>query len=395
VAGSAGRVEEVCVGAVVPRTGRLATLGDPLSFVLEWLGPALARPAGDGPRIRTAWRDNRSAPADARRAVEELVREDGAHVVVTMAGTKVLPAVADTCEELGVPCVSTTFPWQAFVYGRGGGPEHPFRFTYHFAWGLDDIAGVFAGLWERLGPARTVGCLWNDDLQGRLLRDPGHGFAPVARARGHTLVDPGGYREPATGFEAHIDRFLEAGTEIVTSAATVADLTLFHTQARARGLRPRLLTCSRWLAYPRGSAGALDDAHIATLVYWSPRHPYRSSLDGTTAAGLADAYRRRTGNRWLQPLGPAHALIEVAAHALATAEDPADRLSVADALGRTRLETITGTLDFTAGPTPNVARVPLAGGQWQPGADHTHELVVVSRPGLPALPVDADLILAG
>ncbi|WP_229844731.1 ABC transporter substrate-binding protein [Streptomyces cinnamoneus] len=390
------RTEGLCIGAVVPRTGRLARLGDPLAFVLERLAPRLTHLAHGSRRLplRLAWRDSRSDADGARRAVAELVRDEGVQAVVTTDGTRVLPAVADSCEVLGIPCVSTAFPWQTYLLGRGAEPAaRPFRWTYHFAWGLDDIAAVFAEMWERVGPRRTVGCLWNDGPQGHSLRHPRHGFVPVATARGHTLVDPGGYREPATGFEQCVRRFQEAGADVVTSAATVEDLALFHRQAHEAGLRPRLITCSRWLAQPRASphTDGLANTRIATLVYWSPRHPFRSSVDDTTAAALARDYRRSTGKPWLQLLGPAHALLEVAAHALATAADPTDRRAVAEALGRTRLDTVAGPLDFTCGPTPNVALLPLIGGQWRPGPGRQPELAVVTNTRLPGVAPDARL----
>ncbi|MFB4285256.1 ABC transporter substrate-binding protein [Nonomuraea sp. MTCD27] len=391
-AGQYGR--ELCVGAVVPHTGRLSRLGDPLTFAIEFLRPALRHIINGRHRypVRLAWRDSRSNPVTARQAVRDLIQLDNAQIVVTMAGTQVLPAVADTCEELGVPCLSTAFPWQGFVYGRGGDPSRPFTWTNHFAWGIDDIADVFAELWQRCMPRPRVGCVWNDDLQGQLLRHPGYGFLPRARARGHVINDPGSYHEPADGFEGHIRQFLDEDIEVVTSAATEADLTLFYRQAIEQGLRPRLITSSRWLAYPcTAEESALARACVATLIYWSPRHPYRSSLDATTTAQLADAYEQRTGNRWLQPLGLAHALLEVAAHVLATADDPTCRRSVAATVGRTRLDTIAGTLDWTAGPTPNVALVPLAGGQWQTGRRHRSELAIVTNTGLPEVAVEADL----
>ncbi|MEV5384610.1 hypothetical protein [Streptomyces sp. NPDC052721] len=50
--------------------------------------------------------------------MREPADEDGAHIVLTMAGTQVLPAVTDTCEKAAVPCVSTTSPWQAYVPAR-------------------------------------------------------------------------------------------------------------------------------------------------------------------------------------------------------------------------------------------------------------------------------------
>ncbi|MEU6591828.1 hypothetical protein ABZ923_21835 [Streptomyces sp. NPDC046881] len=101
-----------------------------------------------------------------------------------------------------------------------------------------------------------------------------------------------------------------------------------------------------------------------------------------------------TGAPWLQPLGLAHALLETAHHALATAADPADRASVADAVARTRLDTIAGTLDWTTGPAPNIALLPLAGGQWQPAPDGPR-LTVVINTDQPEVPLTGDPTPAG
>ncbi|WP_372442796.1 ABC transporter substrate-binding protein [Streptomyces pactum] len=359
--------------------------------------PRSGVPAGPGGTYEHMIRDSRSTAEGGRQAARELVRDEDARIVVTLAGTQVLPAVADACEEAGVPCVSSTFPWQVYYYGRGAADTSPFRFTYHFCWGLDDIAATFADLWERLaGPGRTVGCLWNDGPQGGWSRDRERGFAAVAHRLGHRLVEPAAaYTEPAADLTGHVETFSEAGADIVTSAATARDLGLYRAQAAERGATPRLITCSRWLAYPptvTPDGGRPSHADVATLVYWTPDHPYRSSLDGRTAAELAEAYERRTGRQWLQPLGLAHALFEVAVHALRTAADPTDPAAVAEAVGRTRLETVAGPLDWTGGPVPNVATVRLAGGQWQPGTRHPYELAVVSNPHIEGLPVGADLV---
>jgi branched-chain amino acid transport system substrate-binding protein len=383
---------------VAARSGRLASLGDPLAFAVSLLEPKLTR-IGNGPReyaVRLVSRDSRSTADGARQAVRELVRDEDARIIVTLAGTQVLPAAADACEEAGVPCVSSTFPWQVYYYGRGARDTAPFRWTYHFCWGLDAIAEVFADLWEQAGGSRrTVGCLWNDGPQGTWSRHGEVGFVPAARARGHRLVDPAGYAEPATDLSGHVEAFAAAGADIVTSAATARDLALFRALAAERGSTPRLITCSRWLAYPPSTTSGGErpaQANVATLVYWTPAHPYRSSLDGMTAAELAEAYERATGSQWLQPLGLAYALFEVAAHALRTAADPTDPAAVAEAIGRTRLETVAGPLDWTAGPVPNVATVRLAGGQWQPGTRHDYELAVVANRHVEGLPVTADLL---
>ncbi|MBF6351084.1 ABC transporter substrate-binding protein [Nocardia flavorosea] len=386
----------VTIGVVIARSGRLASLGDPLDFVLSDLAPRLERMAPGGNRVRLVSRDSRSTAEGARQAVAELVRDERAVIVLTLAGTQVLPVVADTCEELGAVCVSSTFPWQVYYYGRGADDERPFGRTFHFCWGLDDIAGVFAELWECAGGSRAVGCLWNDGPQGNWSRHDRHGFAPAARARGHRLVDPPGYREPAADLDAHLRAFRDADVDLVTSAATARDLALFRATAARSGWRPRLITCSRWLAYPPGRggpAGPPAQANVGTLVYWSPAHPYRSSLDDRTAADLAGSYEQRTGRQWLQPLGLAYALFEVAAHAVSTADDATDPASVASALRCAELETIAGRLDWASGPVPNVAVVPLAGGQWQPSARHGYELAVITPGRVGGLRPTGDLVV--
>ncbi|MFJ9041895.1 ABC transporter substrate-binding protein [Streptomyces sp. NPDC102406] len=213
-------------------------------------------------------RGTRSCAEGARQAVAELVRDEDAQIILMLAGTQVLPAVADACEAIGTPCLSSAFPWQVYYYGRGADEKRPFSWTYR--WGLDDIAEIFADLWERMDDARRpVGCLWNDGPQGTWSRHPQHGFAPAARARGHHLVDPAPYREGAGDLDRHVRAFADAGVGIVTSAATGQDLGLLRARAREASCHPRLITCSRWPAYPPAvtRAGELPaHADVATLA---------------------------------------------------------------------------------------------------------------------------------
>jgi branched-chain amino acid transport system substrate-binding protein len=112
-----------------------------------------------------------------------------------------------------------------------------------------------------------------------------------------------------------------------------------------------------------------------------------------SSAELAHAYEAATGRQWLQLLGLAYALFEVAVHALATADDPHDRQAIVDTIAHARLETMAGPLDWAKGPVPNVATVRLAGGQWKPGARDPHELQIVTDSGCADLPLDNDLQL--
>ena len=93
----------------------------------------------------------------------------------------------------------------------------------------------------------------------------------------------------------------------------------------------------------------------------------------------------------MQPIGPAHALFEVAATACSAVSTPDDREGLARAISGMRIDTIAGPLDWTTGPVPNVAGTPLVGGQWRTGTSNPFELVVVSNTRNPDVPVDGSV----
>lgn len=357
------------IGVVAHETGRLATLGAPLRFA------AHTYPRGRD-RHRVSIRDSRSTAAGAADAVRRLVREDRATLVLTLGGTATVLAVARACAESGVPCVSTTLPWQVLGERQG--------LSFHLCWGLDDIAAAFASAWARVPGIESVGCLWNSGPQGAALRSAESGFAD----HGFRLIDPGGYAEDVADFGREVAVFAERGVRVVTSAATARDLRTFHERARHDGLPLTLISCSRWLSYPIGARESGVDG-VVTPVYWTPRHPYTSSLDGAGCAELAADYTAATGQGWLQPLGMAYALFEVAQHALDRADEPD---AIGAVLATTRLDTIVGTLDWPNGPAPGVTRVPLATGQWQRRGEDV-ELRVVANEHVPPAGIDADLAL--
>ncbi|MGW0517403.1 ABC transporter substrate-binding protein [Crossiella sp. NPDC003009] len=367
------------IGVALPRSGRLAPLGDPLAYATDHFRGLALTAHGRPIEFRTA--DHESTVDGARRAIRQLAA-NGVRLVTALGGTTVLPALAAAATEAGLPFLSTALPWQVHRASCPAG-------AFHFCWGLDDIARAFTDLWSRVPGADPVGLLWNNGPQGAALRDPAMGFLPVAR-QARPLVDPGGYPEPAAEHTAAITAFRAEGVRIVSSAATTADLAGFS--AAAGPLDLRLITCSRWLAYPFGlEHPALD--RVATVVAWSPRHQCASSVDGRSAAELAAAYRRDTGRSWLPPLGLAHALLEVATHAVRTAADPADPAAVREALSRTDIDTIAGRLDWTHGPAPRIAALPLAGGQWRHGAGGP-ELRIVAADRVAVVTPDGDLVEA-
>ena len=99
-------------------------------------------------------------------------------------------------------------------------------------------------------------------------------------------------------------------------------------------------------------------------VWWSPAHPFKSSLTGQSSAALAEAYTKATGRPWSMPLAFKHSLFEVALDALKRSADLKPE-SIRNAIRDTNLPTIVGPINFKTGPVPNISKTPLVGGQWK------------------------------
>jgi branched-chain amino acid transport system substrate-binding protein len=172
------------------------------------------------------------------------------------------------------------------------------------------------------------------------------------------------------------------------------DAKTFLTQARQQGFRPKVITLGKALLFP-GAIEALGDLGdgLSTEVWWSPSHPFTSSLTHQSAKDLAAAYEASTKRQWTQPIGFAHALFEVAADTLGRAKStgPAD---VRDALAATSLATVVGPIKWGGqGPFRNVSRTPLVLGQWGKGTKYKVELSIVNDEAASNIPAAGGLRL--
>jgi branched-chain amino acid transport system substrate-binding protein len=127
-------------------------------------------------------------------------------------------------------------------------------------------------------------------------------------------------------------------------------------------------------------------------LWWTPKFPYKSSLDGTTASAFAADYKTGTGNDWTQPMGFNYAVFEIAVAALKASGDPKNKAAVADAIGKLKGQAITGDYDFASGPVPHVSQIPELLAQWRL-VSGSPQLVVIDNSLLPAVPVESSLQL--
>ena len=389
----AGR--KIKIGYVSPQTGPLAAFGEADNFVLAGIREATKAGlvvAGKTHPIEILVKDSQSNPNRAAEVGADLILKDKVDLMLVASTPETTNPVSDQCELNGVPCVSTVAPWQPWFFVRGGKPDQGFEWTYHFFWGLEDIIAVFTNMWGTLSTNKQVGGLFPNDGDGNAWGDPKLGFPPVLGKQGYKLTDPGRYQNLTADFSAQISAFKKANCEIITGVVIPPDFKTFWTQAKQQGFQPKAASIGKALLFPAAVEALGDTADgLSTEVWWSPSHPFKSSLNGMSARQVADAYERSTKKQWTQPLGFIHALFEVGIDALKRSQSLDKPEHIRDAIVATNLNTVVGPISWKGGPVKNVAKTPLVGGQWVKGKKYKYDLVIVNNQTAPNIPTQAKI----
>jgi branched-chain amino acid transport system substrate-binding protein len=386
-----GRSRTIKIGYVSPQTGPLAGFGEADSFVIGGVRKAAGKALGGRP-VEILVRDSQSDPNRAAEVASRLILSDKIDLMLVASTPETTNPVSDQCEVNGTPAVSSVCPWQPWFFARGGKPEIGFKSTYHFFWGPEDIIGVFIDMWNSVETNKVVGALWPNDGDGNAWGDRERGFPPALAKAGYTVIDPGRFPNLSDDFSAQIATFKKERVEIVTGVPIPPDWTTFWKQAAQQGFRPKVASVGKALLFPRSveALGELGDG-MSTEVWWTPQHPFKSSLTGATAAAFAAEYTREARKPWTQPLGFIHALFEVGLDALKRTPNVDDKSALVAAIKATRLDTIVGPISWAKGPVPNVTKTPLVGGQWRRGKDGRFDIAIVSNRSAPNIPTAGKL----
>lgn len=389
--------DTVKIGFVSPQTGPLAPFGEADKWVIEQMKAAFKDGlaiAGKKHEVQIVLKDSQSNPNRAGEVANDLILKDKVALVLTAGTPETANPVSDACELNEVPCVSSVVPWQPWFFGRKGDPAKGFNFTYHMFWGLEDVIANYTNGWKSVTTNKQVGGLFPNDGDGNAWGDKELGFPKPLAQMGFTLTDPGRFQNGTQDFSAQIAAFKKANVEIVTGVVIPPDAKTFLTQARQQGFRPKVITLGKALLFP-GAIEALGELGegLSTEVWWSPSHPFSSSLTKQGAKALADAYEAGAKKQWTQPIGFAHALFEVAADALKRAKSTGAK-DVRDAVAATQLATVVGPVKWGGqGPFRNVSKTPLVLGQWVKGTKYKTELVIVDDSAAPNIPAGGKLKL--
>lgn len=389
--------DTVKIGYVSPQTGPLAPFGEADKWVIEQMKAAFKEGIAIGGKkhaVQIILKDSQSNPNRAGEVANDLVLKDKVSLVLTAGTPETANPVSDVCELNETPCISSVVPWQPWFFGRKGDPAKGFNWTYHMFWGLEDVIANFTSGWKSVQTNKKVGGLFPNDGDGNAWGDKELGFPKPLAAQGFTLTDPGRFQNGTQDFSAQIAAFKKEGVEIVTGVVIPPDAKTFLTQARQQGFRPKVITLGKALLFP-GAIEALGDLGegLSTEVWWSPSHPFTSSLTRQSAKALAEAYESSTRKQWTQPIGFAHALFEVASDVLKRSKSTGAK-DVRDAVIASNLNTVVGPVKWGGqGPFKNVSKTPLVLGQWGKGKKYKVELTIVNNEAASNIPTGGTLKL--
>ncbi|PWE27338.1 ABC transporter substrate-binding protein [Pararhodobacter marinus] len=388
--------DTIRIGFVGPRSGPLGIFGAGDAFLVEHFNRAQADGIEIGGRrygVEIVLVDTQSDPVRGSLVTRDLITGQAPDIVITASTPETVNPVADACEAAGMPCLSTTAPWESFYFGRGGRPGQPspFRWTYHFCFGTGNFVTLYDDQWRQVDTNRKVGILAPNDADGNAIRA---GLLPALSAAGWDILDPGPYENMSSDFSRHIEAFRSAGVEIVNAFPFPPDFPVFWRQAAQQGLAQQVkvmqMAKAGLFAAELDAMGSLGYG-LHAGAYWHPVFPFASTAVGLSSAGIAQGYEAATGQQWNQQVGATASLLDATLAALRASGAPKDKAALASALSGLQCDTAVGPVDFANGPVPNCAETHLVGVQWNRATSGPwgYQLDVVSNADHPSVPTTA------
>jgi len=379
------------VGHIAPKTGPMAGFAEAQDWTLNGIRQILApglQIGGKTYKVEIVTKDSQTDESRTAEVASEFILKDKVDIITASSGSIDCNPTANVAELNEVPCITTDDPWETYYYGRNP-PKEGFTWTYHFFWGLDQVLACFIGLWKEQQTNKVVGTLFNTAQDDTSWHDA---FIPAIKNVGFTVVDPGQFPAFGNDFSPQVTAFKKAGVEIVTGNLFTPDLAGFYNQCAQMGYQPKVITLGKAFLFPADVASlGPRGVGVTSEVWWTPDHPYKSSLTGISCKDLAQSYEKDSGKHWTQPIPFKHALLEVVIDVLKRSKDPKDPKSILDAIVSTDIHTIVGPVKWTGQPVKNVCTTPVVAGQWQKHGDRL-DIAIVNSGAFPEIKTTSKLL---
>jgi len=388
----AGKRDYILIGRPNPSTGPLPDFGSPTPWVDD---RALARINADGGifieklgkrlPVRAKIMDTGSNPTRAAELTSRLIMQDRVDMMVAFHTPDTVNPVSSICERFRVPCISLDSPLEPWLEGG------PYRWAFHAFWSVEkDILPTYAGMWEQAATNKIVGMLMANDPDGVAWSAI---FKKNLEPRGYRFVDLGRFPYGTQDFSSFISAWKRERVEILLGITVPPDFATAWRQCRRFGFKPKVATIGKAILFPSAvcALGGNLPRGLSCEVWWSPHHPFKSSLETISAGELCSEWTRDTRQEWTQPIGFKYAGYEIAADALNRARS-LDKEAIVKAIADTTLDTIVGPIRFN---DQNYCRTPLVGEQWVEGDRFPWRLKIVYNREHPRIPTDGRFTTIG
>lgn len=366
--------DHILIGHPTPATGPIAAFGEASAWVDQFAveemnkdGGIFIKDLGRKLPVKVKAMDTESNPTKAAEVASQLILRDRVDLMMVLHTPDTVNPVGAICERYQVPCISSDAPIEPWLTGG------PYRWTFHSFWSLKDIVTVFTGMWDAFAGRtnKVVGGFWPNDPDGALWAAE---FTKRLKALGYRVVDVGRFPYGMQDFSSFISAWKREKVEILTGVPIPPDWATAWRQCRQQGFIPKVATIGKAVLFPSAVEAMGGDLPIglSAEIWWTPSHPFKSSLTGISSKELADQWTKSTGRQWTQLLGFDYAAFEIAADVLKRAGS-LEREKIRDALAQTDLDTVVGHIQYNA---QNYALTPLVGGQWVRGVKWPWDLQI-------------------
>ena len=262
----------------------------------------------------------------------------------------------------------------------------PYKWSYLSFFTVDTLLDTYIDLWDTIPTNKIVGGLFANDPDGVAT-------VPVvqrkAEERGYKFVLGGNLPYGTKDFSATINKFKQAGAEILISSDIAPDTTQAWRQMHQQGWVPKVATIAKAALLPSdiASYGENLPENISCEIWWHPSFPFKSSITGETPKQLSDAWVKENNKQSIATIGFKHAGIEIVADVLKRA-GTLDKEKLRQAIAATNLDTIIGHISYN---DQHWGETPLVGGQWQKGKDFPWEVQIVNNKRNPSIPTTSTM----
>lgn len=385
----AAKRDYILIGRPNPSTGPLAGFGEATPWAdnraveaINKKGGIFIKEYGKKVPVKLKVVDTESNPTKTAELTSRLIMQDKVDLLVALHTPDTVNPVSGVCERYGMPCIALDAPVDAWLTGG------PYKWTFHAFWTDETLTNLFVDMWDeyRGQTNRVVGALWPNDPDGIMFEKF---FTKILPARGYKVVDPGRFPFFNKDFSSMINLFKREKVEILTGCPIPPDWVTAWRQCHQMGFIPKIATIAKACLFPadvNAIGGKLPNG-ITTEVWWSPNHPFKSSLTGETSKDMCDAWYKETGKQWTQPLGFKHAGLEIVADVLNRAQT-LDKNKLRETIAATEMNTIVGPIKYN---DRNFSETPLVGGQWVKGKRWPWELEITNNKNHPEVKKTADM----